>query len=82
MREAAYEIARQQAGFGDSTLVALVRRASESVARWAQRRAALAHLSKLDDHLLRDVGLSRAELDRLGVWAVTRSGLGECRWGR
>ncbi len=43
------------AGVGD--IVALV-------ARWAQRSAQRRHLRELDDHLLRDMGLTRADVER------------------
>ncbi|MBP0652008.1 DUF1127 domain-containing protein, partial [Mycobacterium tuberculosis] len=56
MREAAYEIARQQAGFGESALAGLGQRVMVAVVRWANRRAAAEHLARLDDHLLKDVG--------------------------
>jgi len=34
-----------------------------SVGRWLEARRQLRALSDLDDHLLRDVGLSRADLE-------------------
>lgn len=84
MRDAAYEIARQQGGFGDSLLGGLYRQAIVGVMRWGNRRAALVYLSRLDDHLLKDVGLTRSDLDRAGAPAA---GAAEAhaqfgRWGR
>jgi uncharacterized protein YjiS (DUF1127 family) len=70
MRDAAYEIARQQDGFGESHLGGLYRQIVGGVMRWVNQRAALAYLTRLDDHLLKDVGLSRADLDRAGPSAI------------
>lgn len=84
MRDAAYEIARQQGGFGESLLGGFYRQLVGGVVGWANRRAALAYLTRLDDHLLKDVGLTRAELEGMGSAAVSRpEGLGQFgRWGR
>jgi len=34
---------------------------------WSEHRAAIKHLNRLSDRELRDVGLSRADIDRM-VW--------------
>jgi uncharacterized protein YjiS (DUF1127 family) len=34
--------------------------------RWRDRRAALHHLAELDDHMLKDIGISRSEIE----WAL------------
>jgi uncharacterized protein YjiS (DUF1127 family) len=48
---------------GRSTLN-IVLRASRSLAGWAERRRQLRALSKLNEHLLQDVGLSREDVRR------------------
>ncbi len=43
-------------------LVAVLDRVLETPFLWAERAAERRHLSELDDHLLKDIGLSRADL--------------------
>ncbi len=43
-------------------LAAAVRRAIASLRRWRKRRKAIAELSRLDDHMLRDIGVSRGQI--------------------
>lgn len=81
MRDAAYEIARQQGGFGESLLGGLGRQIVVGAMRWVNRRAALAYLTRLDDHLLKDVGLSRDELERMGP-AAFRNQDAQAQYGR
>ena len=47
-----------------------VERGAAAVGDWYRRRRTDAELSRLDDHLLRDIGISR---DGLGGWKATRS---------
>jgi len=44
-------------------VAAVVDRVLEAPFVWAERAAERRHLAELDDHLLRDIGLNRAELD-------------------
>src|SRR5918998_704415 len=49
----------------------LLGRAARAVHRWLERRRQLRALSELDDHLLRDIGLSREDAERecsTGFW--------------
>jgi uncharacterized protein YjiS (DUF1127 family) len=39
-------------------------RAAQSVSRWIERRRQLRALAELDDHLLRDIGLGREDVQR------------------
>jgi uncharacterized protein YjiS (DUF1127 family) len=84
MRDAAYEIARQQGGFGESLLGGFTQGIVGGLVRWANRRAALAYLTRLDDHLLKDVGLKRDDLDFGGTQAFNRQDATAQfgRWGR
>ena len=54
--------------FGAAGLLGLVRRrvaiASRCAGVWARRRRQRLQLKDLDDHILRDIGISRAEADR------------------
>ena len=54
--------------FGATGLLGLVRRrvaiTSRYVVVWARRRRQRQQLKDLDDHLLRDIGISRAQADR------------------
>lgn len=42
----------------------LLTRMFEALMTWQQRQAERHHLSRLDDYLLRDVGLSRADVEQ------------------
>jgi uncharacterized protein YjiS (DUF1127 family) len=44
-----------------------------TIIRYARYRAQLVSFSKLDDHTLRDIGLSRGEL-RSAAWDITAHG--------
>jgi len=37
-------------------------RLSDAIGRWRERRAAVRRLSRLNDHLLRDIGIHRHEI--------------------
>ena len=37
----------------------------DSVRRWRARNAAISELRRLDDHLLADIGVSRADIPRI-----------------
>lgn len=45
----------------------------QGIARHFARRAAVAHLRKLDDHALRDIGLARTEIEAAVYGLITRS---------
>jgi uncharacterized protein YjiS (DUF1127 family) len=40
---------------------------------WAERAAERRHLAELDDHLLRDIGLNRAEVENISTRPFWRS---------
>jgi uncharacterized protein YjiS (DUF1127 family) len=44
-------------------VAAVVDRIFEAPFLWAERAAERRHLAELDDHLLRDIGLNRAEVE-------------------
>jgi uncharacterized protein YjiS (DUF1127 family) len=44
-------------------LIAVLDRILEAPFVWAERAADRRHLAQLDDHLLNDIGLNRADLD-------------------
>ena len=46
-----------------SSILRLAAGAARSVAAWAERRRQLRALSDLDDHLLRDIGLSHDDVE-------------------
>jgi len=48
------------------------------VARSSERRAARATLHKLDDYLLKDMGVSRSEIDSTVYGRMHRRGGGSC----
>ena len=50
-------------GFGRK-LQRIVAALGEIIIGWQERAASRAHLATLDDHMLRDVGLSRADVER------------------
>jgi uncharacterized protein YjiS (DUF1127 family) len=37
--------------------------------RWQRNYRDIRHLQRLPDYLLRDIGLTRADIDQLSVWA-------------
>jgi len=45
-----------------SLAVALGRQVRDSILRWQQRRKAIQELSRLDDRMLRDIGVRRADI--------------------
>ena len=56
-----------------SDLLRVVAGATRFLSAWVERRQQLRTLSELDDHLLRDVGLSRADVERAcsqSFWAL------------
>jgi uncharacterized protein YjiS (DUF1127 family) len=46
------------------TITRLATDAARSIAAWTEKRRQLRALSELDDHLLRDIGLSEADVDQ------------------
>jgi uncharacterized protein YjiS (DUF1127 family) len=44
-------------------IVAVLDRLFETPFLWAERAAERRHLSELDDHMLKDIGLNRADID-------------------
>ena len=69
MRDAAYQIARQSADFETPIALTVARAFSDAVgtfvriaARSLGGRSDLAHLGALDNYLLADIGLTRADL--------------------
>jgi uncharacterized protein YjiS (DUF1127 family) len=54
----------RNAASGPNPLLRMVVEAAQAVAGWAERRRQLRALSELEDHLLRDVGLSRDDVRR------------------
>ena len=50
-----------------SEVAAILDRVIETPFVWAERVAERRHLAQLDDHLLRDIGLSRADLDAVST---------------
>ena len=46
-------------------IAAIVDRLFEAPFIWAERAAERRHLAELDDHLLSDIGLNRADLDTI-----------------
>ena len=51
-------------GIGHEVL-AVLDRLFDTPFTWAERAAERRHLSQLDDHLLQDIGLNRADLDQV-----------------
>jgi uncharacterized protein YjiS (DUF1127 family) len=45
----------------------LVRRLSHGLATHSRRRATAAHLDRLTDRMLRDIGVRRGEIDRMAI---------------
>jgi uncharacterized protein YjiS (DUF1127 family) len=54
-------------------VAAVVDRIIEAPFVWAERAAERRHLAELDDHLLRDIGLNRAEVDAVSIRPFWRS---------
>ena len=48
-------------------VAAVVDRIIEAPFLWAERAAERRHLAELDDHMLKDIGLNRAELDAVST---------------
>jgi uncharacterized protein YjiS (DUF1127 family) len=48
----------------ESTMVAVFAGACRVLSTWQERAQGRRALSRLDDHLLRDIGLSRADVER------------------
>lgn len=48
-------------------LVAVLDRIFETPFTWAERSAERRHLAELDDHLLRDIGLNRADVETIST---------------
>jgi uncharacterized protein YjiS (DUF1127 family) len=46
------------------TIAAGLAAAASALAAWRQRRRSRLHLMALDDHLLRDIGISRADMEQ------------------
>jgi uncharacterized protein YjiS (DUF1127 family) len=46
---------------------AVLDRLFEAPFRWAERAAERRHLSELDDHLLQDIGLNRADVETVAT---------------
>jgi uncharacterized protein YjiS (DUF1127 family) len=53
-------------GFGND-VVAVLDRLFEAPFVWAERAAERRQLAELDDHLLRDIGLTRADVDAVST---------------
>jgi len=53
------------AGAAGTAVAAAARSATDAVRRWRRRRAALYALMALDDRMLKDIGVSRAEIPGL-----------------
>jgi uncharacterized protein YjiS (DUF1127 family) len=49
------------------------------IARYFVRRAAIANLRKLDDRMLRDIGLERSQIEAAVCGFITPSGQGRMR---
>ena len=48
-------------------IVAVLDRLFDAPFRWAERAAERRHLAELDDHLLKDIGLNRAEVEAVST---------------
>ncbi len=58
-------VAAESAGGGDGIVVALVKHVVRKLAAWSARRDAYRRLMALDDRMLADIGISRAEIPAL-----------------
>jgi uncharacterized protein YjiS (DUF1127 family) len=54
-------------------LVAVLDRILDTPFTWAERAAERRHLAELDDHLLRDIGLNRADVEAISTKPFWRS---------
>lgn len=54
-------------------IVSVLDRMVEAPFIWAERAAERRHLAQLDDHLLRDIGLSRADIETVSAKPFWRS---------
>ena len=61
LRTSALDISRKDISF--KGLGALIVNAMDTVLDWQDRARQRHHLGEMDDHLLRDIGLSRADLE-------------------
>ena len=57
-------LAKSAISFNKTGIAALVQRAIETLARWQERINGRHALLKLDDRMLRDIGISRADAAR------------------
>jgi uncharacterized protein YjiS (DUF1127 family) len=76
-REVSGEPARFWLRAAASRVAGWLERASDRFARWRKDRETIRALGRLDDHLLRDIGLDRADLpptdDLRGVVAIVKA---------
>ena len=63
MREAASFIAHQNSAFGAGVIPGLLAMAGQALRSWRDRRT-VETLTDFDDHMLADIGLTRADVDR------------------
>jgi uncharacterized protein YjiS (DUF1127 family) len=54
-------------------VAAVVDRILEAPFVWAERAAERRHLAELDDHMLKDIGLNRTEIDTISTKPFWRS---------
>ena len=50
--------------FAGRAMVAFLRRTAGSIAEWRQRQAAVQYLHGLSDEALKDIGISRSQIER------------------
>lgn len=59
-------------GFGQE-VAAILGRVFGTPILWAERAAERRHLTQLDDHLLKDIGLNRVDVETIGTKPFWRS---------